>query len=67
MTKNPLKNVLQGPEEVGRLILYVIELSEFNIEYVPRKAIKAQVVTKVLADFVEGEIKEPKLGICGKV
>ncbi|XP_038678408.1 uncharacterized protein LOC119979856 [Tripterygium wilfordii] len=48
LTDQPLKNILQKPDTSGRLIKWSIELSEFDIQYKPRQAIKA----KVLVDFV---------------
>ncbi|XP_070029018.1 uncharacterized protein [Nicotiana sylvestris] len=44
----PLRNILHKPELSGRLAKWAVEISEFNIEYKPRTAIKSQ----VLADFV---------------
>ena len=44
----PMKQVLHKPETSGRLMKWVIELSEFDIRYKPKIAIKGQ----VLADFV---------------
>lgn len=61
VTNTPLKKVLQGPDGVSRLIPWAVGLSEFDMEYTPRKAINAQVVAKVLVDFMEGEVKEPEL------
>lgn len=63
VTSDLLKKVLQGLEEAGRLIPWAVELNEFDIEYTPRKAIKAQVVAEVLANFAEGHMEEPELGI----
>ncbi|XP_077219108.1 uncharacterized protein LOC143853272 [Tasmannia lanceolata] len=52
----PLRQVLHRPDTSGRLVKWAMELSEFNIRYVPRPAIKAQ----VLADFVaECTIPQP--------
>ncbi|XP_077215675.1 uncharacterized protein LOC143850303 [Tasmannia lanceolata] len=48
LTDQPLKQVLHKPDTSGRLVKWVVELSEFNIQYMPRPAIRAQ----VLADFV---------------
>ncbi|KAL0288700.1 UNVERIFIED_CONTAM: hypothetical protein Sradi_7091300 [Sesamum radiatum] len=45
---NPLKQVLGKLEISGRLIKWEIELSEYDISYLPRTTIKAQ----ALADFV---------------
>ena len=43
-----MKKVLHKPETSGRLTKWAIELSEFDIRYKPRMAIKGQ----ILADFV---------------
>ena len=39
---------MNRPEAAGRMVQWVIELSQFNIEYLPITAIKAQ----ALADFI---------------
>ena len=44
----PMKQVLDKPETSGRLMKWAIELSEFDIRYKPKTAIKGQ----VLADFI---------------
>ncbi|KAL0463085.1 UNVERIFIED_CONTAM: hypothetical protein Slati_0196100 [Sesamum latifolium] len=44
----PVKASLRQPETSGRLIKWAIELSEYDISYLPRTTIKAQ----ALADFV---------------
>ena len=48
MTDQPLRQVLQKPDASGRLVKWSIELSEFDLSYKPRGAIKAQ----ALADFM---------------
>ena len=40
MTDKPLRRALSNPEATGRLTLWAIELSEFDIKYRPRTAIK---------------------------
>ncbi|KAL0295391.1 UNVERIFIED_CONTAM: hypothetical protein Sangu_2509200 [Sesamum angustifolium] len=47
-TNTPLKQVLGRPEASGRLVKWAIELSEYDISYLPQTTIKAQ----ALADFV---------------
>ena len=39
-TEYPIKQVLHKPETSGRLMKWVIKLSEFNIKYKPETAIK---------------------------
>ncbi|XP_022040406.1 uncharacterized protein LOC110942953 [Helianthus annuus] len=48
VTDQPIKNVLEKPETSGRLAKWAVELGEHNITYVPRKAVKAQ----ILVDFI---------------
>ncbi|KAL0291448.1 UNVERIFIED_CONTAM: hypothetical protein Sradi_7026100 [Sesamum radiatum] len=47
-THTPLKQILGKPETSGRLIKWEIELSKYDISYLPRTTIKGQ----ALADFV---------------
>ncbi|XP_020977986.1 uncharacterized protein LOC110271420 [Arachis ipaensis] len=47
-TNHPLRQILTKPELAGRLTKWSIELSEFDIQFQPRSALKAQ----VLADFI---------------
>ena len=42
LTDKPLRLAMNNPETAGRLALWAIELSEFDIRYRPRTAIKGQ-------------------------
>ncbi|XP_077215904.1 uncharacterized protein LOC143850547 [Tasmannia lanceolata] len=48
LTGQPLRQILHRPDTSGRLVKWAVELGEFDIKYLPRPAIKAQ----VLADFI---------------
>jgi len=48
---------MSNPEAVGRLALWAIELSEFDIQYLPRTTIKGQVVANFIAEFTNREDK----------
>ena len=48
---------MSNPEAAGRLALWAIELSEFDIRYRPRTAIKGQVVADFIAEFTHEEDK----------
>lgn len=54
-SKAPLRQILQNPECSGRLAKWSIELSEFDIQYRPRTAIKGQAVADFLLEFINPE------------
>ena len=56
LTDKPLRKAMSSLEVVGRMALWVVELSEFDIQYQLRTAIKGQVVADFIAEFtlVEG-------------
>ena len=51
MTDHPLKKAMNKLEATGRLIQWAVELSEFDIKYLPRHAIKTQALTDFIAEF----------------
>ena len=57
LTDKPLRRAMSNPEASGRLALWAIELSEFDIQYRLRIAIKGQVVVDFIAEFTNGEDK----------
>ena len=56
----PLRRAMSNPNAVGRLALWAIELSEFDIQYCPRTAIKGQVIANFIAEFTHDEDKGAK-------
>uniref|UniRef100_A0A2N9GIS8 Integrase catalytic domain-containing protein n=1 Tax=Fagus sylvatica TaxID=28930 RepID=A0A2N9GIS8_FAGSY len=51
LTNHPLRKAMNKPDAAGRLVLWTIELSEFDIDYRPRTAIKAQALADFIAEF----------------
>ena len=51
MTDHPLKKAMNKLEAVGWLIQWAVKLSEFDIKYQPRNAIKAQTLANFIAEF----------------
>ena len=57
LTDKPLRQAMINPEATGQLALWAIELSEFDIQYSPRTAIKGQVDADFIAEFTNEEDK----------
>ena len=51
LTDKPLRRVVNSPKTTGQMTLQAVELSEFDIQYCPRIAIKGQVVANFIAEF----------------
>ena len=51
MTNHLLKKAMNKLEAAGRLIQWAIELSEFDIRYQPKNAIKVQALIDFIAKF----------------
>ena len=50
VTDQPLKEVLQWITTSGRMVKWSIKLSEYGLEFQPRKSIKAQAFTDFVAE-----------------
>ena len=57
LTDKPLRRAISSPEAAGRMALWAVELSKFDIRYHPRTAIKGQVVADFIVEFtlMEGQ------------
>ena len=51
MTDQPIRKAMNKPEAAGRMVQWAIELSQFDVEYYPRTAIKAQALADFIAEF----------------
>ncbi|XP_015968900.1 uncharacterized protein LOC107492386 [Arachis duranensis] len=53
-TDQAVKQVLQNPNLAGRMLAWSIELSQFQIKFEPRNAIKAQALADFIAEITPG-------------
>uniref|UniRef100_A0A2N9H4D6 RNase H type-1 domain-containing protein n=1 Tax=Fagus sylvatica TaxID=28930 RepID=A0A2N9H4D6_FAGSY len=67
LTNHPLRKAMNKPDAAGRLIQWAVELSEFDIEYHPRQAIKAQALADFIAEFTVTEDEPSGAGGVGAV
>ena len=51
----PLKKAMSSPEAAGRMALWAIELSEFDIQYCPRTAMKGQAVVDFVVEYTQSK------------
>ena len=49
---------MKKPEAVGRMVQWAIEFNQFDIEYCPQMAIKAQALADFIAEFTDPEHEE---------
>ena len=60
LTNHPLYKAMSKPDATGRLIQWATELSEFDIEYRLRQAIKAQALADFRAEFTTASEEPPQ-------
>ena len=53
----PLKRAMSSPEAAGRMTLWAIELSEFDIQYCSQTAVKGQIVVDFIVEYTQSEGK----------
>ncbi|XP_019173823.1 PREDICTED: uncharacterized protein LOC109169395 [Ipomoea nil] len=55
LTDQPLGSVLRNPALSGRLVKWVVKLTQYGIEYQPRPSIKGQALANFLVECTAGE------------
>ena len=60
LTNYLLRQILQKSDTSGHLLKWAIELSQFDIEFVPRLAIKGQALADFITEFTTPEDKQPE-------
>ena len=51
MTDQPIRKAMSKPDAAGCMVQWAVELSQFDIEYRPRTANKAQDLEDFIAEF----------------
>jgi len=51
MTDQPLRKAMGRPDAMGSMVQWAMELSQFDVDYKPRIAIKAQALVDFVAEF----------------
>ncbi|XP_075483818.1 uncharacterized protein LOC142523976 [Primulina tabacum] len=58
LTNSPLGRIMTHSEVSGRMIKWTVELGEYDIEYKPRVAIKAQALSDFLSEMIQPSEEE---------
>ena len=58
MTNQPLRRILHRPDMTSRLAAWTIELSQFNIDYMPRSSTRSQALADFTAECNFGQTTE---------
>ncbi|GJS76731.1 reverse transcriptase domain-containing protein [Tanacetum coccineum] len=53
-----IKSILNNTETLGKLVKYAVKLGAYNITFIPRNAVKGQVLADFLSEAPEGEEEE---------
>nr|XP_023924002.1 uncharacterized protein LOC112035401 [Quercus suber] len=61
MTDQPIKKSMNRPKATGRMVQWAIELSQFDVEYHPRTAIKAQALVDFISEFTYPDEPSPAI------
>jgi hypothetical protein len=51
----PLVHVLQSKEVIGRIAQWIVEIGQYDVEYIPRWVIKSQVVTDFTTEWTDSD------------
>ena len=60
MIDQPIKKATNKPEAARRLVQWAIELSQFDINYCPKTAIKVQALVDFIAEFTLSDDEKAK-------
>jgi hypothetical protein len=57
MSDRPLARVLQSREATGRIVQWAVEINQYDVEFVPRRAIKSQILTDFIAEWTDSGMR----------
>jgi hypothetical protein len=57
MSDLPLARVLQSREATGRIAQWAVEINQYDVEFVPRWAIKSQTLTDFIAEWTDSGMR----------
>ena len=58
LTQIPLKAILQSADYTGRIVKWGTILGAFDIKYMPCTSVKCQILTDLIAEFIESPVED---------
>jgi hypothetical protein len=57
ISDRPLARVLQSKEAISRIAQWVVEIDQYDVEFVPRWAIKSQALIDFIAEWMDSGLQ----------
>jgi hypothetical protein len=56
VSDRPLAWVLQSKEATGQIAQWAIEISQYDVEFIPQRVIKSQTLTDFIAEWMDSDV-----------
>jgi hypothetical protein len=56
ISDHPLARVLQSKEAMGQMAQWTVEIGQYDVEFVPRRAIKSQALANFIAEWTDSDV-----------
>jgi hypothetical protein len=56
ISDHPLAHVLQSKEATGQIAQWAVEIGQYDVEFVPRRAIKSQALANFIAEWTDSDV-----------
>jgi hypothetical protein len=57
VSDSPLAHVLQSKGATGQIAQWAVEIGQYDVEFIPRRAIKSQVLTDFIAEWTDSDVR----------
>jgi hypothetical protein len=57
VSDRPLARVLQSKEVTGRITQWVVEIRQYDVEFIPRRAIKCQALAYFIVEWTDSDVR----------
>jgi enoyl reductase-like protein len=58
ISDRPLAHVLQSKEAMRRITQWAVKIGQYNVEFVPHRAIKSQALTDFIAEWTDSDVRD---------